>query len=953
MLRIPYTFIGRVISLYLVAFFAFWPGPSLGQVVVGGAQVPPVPRGEEPEPVEPDTLTVKVVALDVLWPGFFPIGMHTGIIPFVDGFLPLRDRSSQSATGIITATVSSAGEPVEGVVVHLEANPLGAPFQFLDGGGGGSGAASDLVTDANGVAIATIEGLATGSAMVHASVPESSLEAFGVFEIVKLLDVGLNLFNIESNAINANNGTGLVEPQSVFTFTVAGGDGTVHPESGVFTPGDTEGDVGINIDYRVDGQTVELDTFTFPVVDFAGDPDDPPDENIARLIHDLGLLTNGPFREIEPGTQVEGLDGAIALLEDASATIHAYDSLYVTTTLGVDTADISIPSTPSPLGGLPTPTGGEGIDVRGNTAVVALGVTGVQVLDVSDPANPTVTALIDTPGFANDVGFVHDTDLVVVADGLEGVQVIELGDTPAIIGHLPTSAAARDIRAVIPEAILVAADTAGLLVVDVSEPGSPSLVDQVLTTGTAYGVEVFGDYAYVADGDAGMHVVDISSLASGSAVPLQIVGSVDTPGFAHSPAVIDFDTVLLADDAAGLQILDVTDPTAPAIDQTVTTTDRAVDVVLWRDVAFVSDCLGGVQVIDVPAALDGDPGTPAIIGALSTSACATSVAPRDSRDGLYDSFGVFLRSLDNGAADLDQPARDSGEPDEPRGVGAILLLILTILVGIVSLTAGSITIYNQIAPTLALWPGPIITPITLTAFTPQNINIALIQAPNGALTVSDNRGTLMVGKIQAGAKMTVQNSYAFINVLDNDGTLTINWSEDLITVEKNNGTMVINDSNDTIIVVENYGVLTINGNEKDIYILNNYNTIIINKNPDYIGIANNRGSIDINDNVDDILIEFNMSGAVVDIKGNRGRDITVDRNAGTVNVTGNSENIVFKVNRSGTINITVNGDDIWLPKPRLSNAQMSPNPAFGTVNAGMVDSLTGCPEGPGWIKCNQ
>ena len=43
-----------------------------------------------------------------------------------------------------------------------------------------------------------------------------------------------------------------------------------------------------------------------------------------------------------------------------------------------------------------------------------------------------------------------------------------------------------------------------------------------------YGVTVVGTTAYVADGDSGLQVIDVSNPASP-----QIIGSVDTPGYAR------------------------------------------------------------------------------------------------------------------------------------------------------------------------------------------------------------------------------------------------------------------------------------------------------------------------------------------------------------------------------------------------------------------------------------
>ena len=65
----------------------------------------------------------------------------------------------------------------------------------------------------------------------------------------------------------------------------------------------------------------------------------------------------------------------------------------------------------------------------------------------------------------------------------------------------------------------------GLQVVDVGTPASPQIIGSVDTPGYAEGVTVVGTTAYVADNDSGLQVIDVSTPASP-----QIIGSVDTPG---------------------------------------------------------------------------------------------------------------------------------------------------------------------------------------------------------------------------------------------------------------------------------------------------------------------------------------------------------------------------------------------------------------------------------------
>ena len=73
----------------------------------------------------------------------------------------------------------------------------------------------------------------------------------------------------------------------------------------------------------------------------------------------------------------------------------------------------------------------------------------------------------------------------------------------------------------------VADDIAGLRIIDISNPASPTLVGTYNTSGNAAGVTVSGSYAYVADYAAGLHIIDIGNPANPT-----LVGTYATSGYA-------------------------------------------------------------------------------------------------------------------------------------------------------------------------------------------------------------------------------------------------------------------------------------------------------------------------------------------------------------------------------------------------------------------------------------
>ena len=81
------------------------------------------------------------------------------------------------------------------------------------------------------------------------------------------------------------------------------------------------------------------------------------------------------------------------------------------------------------------------------------------------------------------------------------------------LGAIDTPGDANDV-VVVGEIAYVADGQAGLRIIDISNPEEPTEVGFFDTPGTALHVAISGDYAYVADGPGGLCIVDISEPSS-------------------------------------------------------------------------------------------------------------------------------------------------------------------------------------------------------------------------------------------------------------------------------------------------------------------------------------------------------------------------------------------------------------------------------------------------------
>ncbi|RKZ22235.1 hypothetical protein DRQ16_02605, partial [bacterium] len=130
-----------------------------------------------------------------------------------------------------------------------------------------------------------------------------------------------------------------------------------------------------------------------------------------------------------------------------------------------------------------------------------------------------------------------------------------------------------------------------------------SQVGYYFTWGYARKVEFSSPYVYMADGDSGLSILDVSNPSSPSKV-----GGYDTPGYAYSVA-LSGSLAYVADGDSGLRIINVSDPSSPVEIGHCDTPGEAVDVAIWDSYAYVADGDSGVRVIDV-----SDPSSPVEVG---------------------------------------------------------------------------------------------------------------------------------------------------------------------------------------------------------------------------------------------------------------------------------------------------------------------------------------------------
>ena len=113
------------------------------------------------------------------------------------------------------------------------------------------------------------------------------------------------------------------------------------------------------------------------------------------------------------------------------------------------------------------------------------------------------------------------------------------------------------------------------------------------TTGDASRVAIAGSYAYVADYDSGLAIIDISD-PTNPGTPVYA----DTTGDARGVAVAG-SYAYVADSGSGLAIIDISEPTNPGVPVYADTTGYACGVAVAGSYAYVADGSSGLAIIDL------------------------------------------------------------------------------------------------------------------------------------------------------------------------------------------------------------------------------------------------------------------------------------------------------------------------------------------------------------------
>ena len=394
----------------------------------------------------------------------------------------------------------------------------------------------------------------------------------------------------------------------------------------------------------------------------------------ARLV---ALTISSPSTPVEAGR----LQLPAPAYSIAAAGTHAY--------LGAGGAGVLVislanPASPAVATTLDTTGTAAGLALGGTTAYVADGLAGVQVLSIANPAAPVLQYTLGTGLRARDTVILNQ--LALVAGGEEGVLIYSLTNvaSPRLLGTIATPNARRVALAgtnvciahgfgqislasvadpanpvilgtysnsalvsvhalAVSGTKLALADGRAVRLLDIANPAAPTLLASANAAGYAHDVAWCGSNLVVADGPAGVTILNGSTLAG--------AGSYNTDGRALA-VQCSGSYAFVADGDSGWLTLDLANPGAPVVVSANAATP-VVGLALQGSLLYSAGGHGAVQTRDISAPL-----TPVSAEQYEslTRALRMTAAPQ----------GVFVAEDDAGLAILNAGAADAdgdGLPD--------------------------------------------------------------------------------------------------------------------------------------------------------------------------------------------------------------------------------------------------------------------------------------------------
>jgi hypothetical protein len=290
----------------------------------------------------------------------------------------------------------------------------------------------------------------------------------------------------------------------------------------------------------------------------------------------------------------------------------------------IDLSNARAPSVISSIFGQGYRAGVDYLWVSDTLAVVGNDRCGLQLLDLTNAAEPRWISNRMLPHGVLELSVIGKYAYAVHEGTQPGLFVCDLTDTAAPLLDIPYAEVAYNVSIGWPYAF-VARDKAGFDVLDISDPGNPALITNYDTPGDVHDVRLRDTLLFVADG-FGVRILNCSD-------PLSIQEVGYWSGITRNLEM--WDNYLISLGNYEFTILDISNPAVPQVVSSYYTGGWLIRAFVRGSEAFVNDRTNGTLCFDV-----SDPAAPTLIGCLPSKGVPEELQVRG--DYLYLTDGLAL-----------------------------------------------------------------------------------------------------------------------------------------------------------------------------------------------------------------------------------------------------------------------------------------------------------------------
>jgi formylglycine-generating enzyme required for sulfatase activity len=314
---------------------------------------------------------------------------------------------------------------------------------------------------------------------------------------------------------------------------------------------------------------------------------------------------------------------------------------------------------------LPLPSICEDVSIIGHTAYVAGGEAGLHTVDLTNPAHPVLKQTLNTTKYAEAVKAVATPSaggvvpIAFVVEGTEGITTYNISDPDSSWSYNQgtTAVDGTGIFVDLPStpsptySVFLAESWKGMRIFE-SDPQFPGVLRYngvfAATRGYAKAVAVANGYAYVADDEMGVAVLDVRVRILGA---VRVVSATDTPGNAKGIA-ISGDYAYVADGKSGLIIMRIDGGNAPVLVGSLVLAGDSRSIEVRGSYAFIAAQDGGTHIVDV-----SNPADPKLAGTVITPYATGVAVTNDGVVAISDRVGgLYVLTGPGGFPDRVPPA---------------------------------------------------------------------------------------------------------------------------------------------------------------------------------------------------------------------------------------------------------------------------------------------------------